>query len=51
MSALREEFPRIAFTDALFAIDRDRYTCSGGIAPLDLMLNMIKDDLGATSRR
>jgi len=47
MSALREEFPRIVFTDQLFAIDRDRYTCSGGIAPLDLMLNMIKDDLGS----
>jgi AraC family transcriptional regulator, glycine betaine-responsive activator len=46
MSALREEFPRIHFTAQLFAIDRDRYTCSGGIAPLDLMLNMIKDDLG-----
>jgi len=47
MSALREEFPRIAFTDQLFAIDRDRYTCSGGIAPLDLMLNMIEADLGS----
>jgi len=47
MSALREEFPRIHFTDQLFAIDRDRYTCSGGIAPLDLMLNMIKADLGS----
>ena len=46
MSALREEFPRTDFTDALFAIDRDRYTCSGGVAPLDLMLNMIKDHLG-----
>jgi len=46
MSALREEFPRIHFTEQLFAIDRDRYTCSGGIAPLDLMLNLIKDHLG-----
>jgi transcriptional regulator GlxA family with amidase domain len=46
MSALREEFPRIHFTDQLFAIDRERYTCSGGIAPLDLMLNMIGGDLG-----
>lgn len=46
MGALREEFPRINFTEQLFAIDRDRYTCSGGIAPLDLMLNMIKADLG-----
>jgi transcriptional regulator GlxA family with amidase domain len=46
MSALREEFPRIDFTEQIFAIDRDRYTCSGGIAPLDLMLNLIQDDLG-----
>jgi transcriptional regulator GlxA family with amidase domain len=46
MSALREEFPRIHFTDQVFAIDRERYTCSGGIAPLDLMLNMISSDLG-----
>jgi AraC family transcriptional regulator, glycine betaine-responsive activator len=46
MSALREEFPRIVFTDQLFAVDQDRYTCSGGIAPLDLMLNLIGGDLG-----
>jgi transcriptional regulator GlxA family with amidase domain len=46
MSALREEFPRIHFTAQLFAIDRDRYTCSGGTAPLDLMLNIIKEHLG-----
>jgi transcriptional regulator GlxA family with amidase domain len=46
MSALREEFPRIVFVEQLFAIDRDRFTCSGGVAPLDLMLNMIKIHLG-----
>ena len=46
MSALQEQFPRVIFSDQLFAIDRDRYTCSGGIAPLDLMLNIIKDQLG-----
>ena len=46
MAALREEFPRIPWTDQLFAIDGDRYTCSGGVAPLDLMLNMIGDHLG-----
>jgi transcriptional regulator GlxA family with amidase domain len=46
MSALREEFPRILFVEQLFAIDRDRFTCSGGVAPLDLMLNMIKTHLG-----
>lgn len=42
LSALREEFPRILLNDQLFTIDRDRFTCSGGIAPLDLMLNLIK---------
>jgi transcriptional regulator GlxA family with amidase domain len=46
MSALQEQFPRVIFSEQLFAIDRDRYTCSGGIAPLDLMLNIIKDQLG-----
>lgn len=46
MSALREEFPRILWSDQLFAIDGDRYTCSGGVAPLDLMLNMIDARLG-----
>jgi AraC family transcriptional regulator, glycine betaine-responsive activator len=47
LSALREEFPRILLNDQLFTIDRDRFTCSGGIAPLDLMLNLIKSKLDA----
>jgi transcriptional regulator GlxA family with amidase domain len=46
LSALREEFPRVILSPQLFAIDRDRYTCSGGIAPLDLMLNLIRMHLG-----
>ncbi|MEZ5639579.1 MAG: GlxA family transcriptional regulator [Burkholderiaceae bacterium] len=46
MTALREEFPRVIFSDQLFAIDRDRYTCTGGIAPLDLMLHIIKQHQG-----
>ena len=43
ISSLDEErqFPDTAFTSELFVIDRDRYTCAGGIAPLDLMLNII----------
>ena len=32
LSALREEFPRIQLSDQLFSIDRDRFTCSGGVA-------------------
>src|SRR5262249_39013178 len=38
LSALREEFPRIHLSDQLFSIDRDRFTSSGGVGPLDLML-------------
>jgi transcriptional regulator GlxA family with amidase domain len=46
LSALREEFPLVKISDQLFTIDRDRYTCSGGTAPLDLMLNLIRVKLG-----
>jgi len=47
LSALREEFPRIHLSDQLFTIDRDRFTCSGGVAPLDLMLHLVESKLGA----
>jgi AraC family transcriptional regulator, glycine betaine-responsive activator len=47
LSALREEFPRIQLSDQLFTIDRDRFTCSGGVAPLDLMLHLVESRLGA----
>ncbi|MCF8159173.1 MAG: GlxA family transcriptional regulator [Polaromonas sp.] len=46
MSSLQEQFPHVICSDQLFAIDRDRYTCTGGIAPLDLMLTIIKGHLG-----
>jgi AraC family transcriptional regulator, glycine betaine-responsive activator len=46
LSALREEFPRVLISDQLFSIDRDRFTCSGGVAPLDLMLHLIEAKLG-----
>ncbi|MEA3173206.1 MAG: AraC family transcriptional regulator, glycine betaine-responsive activator [Gammaproteobacteria bacterium] len=52
LSALREEFPRVRLSDQLFSIDRERFTCSGGTAPLDLMLNLIESNLGsAISKR
>lgn len=43
ISTLKDEqqFPQTVFCSELFVIDRDRYTCSGGIAPLDMMLNII----------
>ena len=36
-----EEFPDIDVTTELFEIDRNRLTCSGGTAALDMMLHMI----------
>jgi transcriptional regulator GlxA family with amidase domain len=45
-SAIREEFPDVHFVEDFFCIDRDRITCTGGIAPLDLMLAVIQARLG-----
>lgn len=45
-SSLRELFPSARVSQELFEIDRDRYTCSGGTAPLDMMLNLIAREHG-----
>ena len=47
LASLREEHPDITVTSELFEIDRDRYTCSGGVAPLDMMLNLIQAEHGS----
>ena len=41
LASMREEFPRLKITSSLFVIDRDRYTCAGGISSIDLMLNLV----------
>lgn len=41
-----EEFPELEITATLFESDRKRYTCSGGTAPLDMMINSIALDHG-----
>lgn len=48
VSTLNEEqkFPETVFCSELFVVDRDRLTCSGGIAPLDMMLNLIQRQQG-----
>lgn len=48
LSALRESFPQTVFTPDLFVVDRDRCTCTGGIAPLELMLHLITPRIGKT---
>lgn len=39
--AFLEEFPHLICTEKIFEIDRDRLTCSGGTAAMDLMLQLI----------
>jgi AraC family transcriptional regulator, glycine betaine-responsive activator len=41
LSGFAEAFPQLELTSELFEIDRDRFTCSGGIAAFDLMLHII----------
>ncbi len=47
LTAIEEEFREIEFTGELFTVDRDRVTCTGGIAPTSLMLAMVEARLGA----
>lgn len=48
LAALHEEFPDVDFCDGLFSIDRDRITCSGGTAPIDMMLHLTAARYGST---
>ena len=41
LSAMREEFPSLDLTDDIYEIDRNRYTCAGGITPIDMMFHLI----------
>lgn len=45
-AALTEAFPDLAPEPARFVIDRDRLTCGGGIAPLDMMHALIAARMG-----
>ncbi|MGJ5180192.1 GlxA family transcriptional regulator [Bradyrhizobium oligotrophicum] len=46
MPAFTETFPTLPLSRSLFEIDRDRFTCAGGIAALDMMHAMIRIDYG-----
>jgi len=45
-AAFQEAFPHIELTRSLFELDGDRFTCSGGIAGLDMMISLITRDQG-----
>ncbi|ENH6337236.1 GlxA family transcriptional regulator [Burkholderia vietnamiensis] len=38
---LMEQFPKLTVSNRLYEVDRNRYTCSGGVAPLDLMVHLL----------
>jgi transcriptional regulator GlxA family with amidase domain len=40
--AMAERFPRLHLTRSLYEIDRDRCTCAGGTAAMDMMLALIE---------
>ncbi|REC94855.1 GlxA family transcriptional regulator [Kushneria indalinina] len=46
LASMQEAFPNVTLTTRLFSIDRDRFTASGGTAPMDMMLNLIAHDHG-----
>jgi len=46
LDSFRETFPKVEVENALFLIDRNRLTCAGGTAALDMMLNMISQQHG-----
>lgn len=48
---LQELVPDLLIERALFVIDRDRYTCAGGVASFDMMCAMIAGQHGADFAR
>jgi len=41
LAGFAEEFPDLEVSPELFEIDRNRFTCAGGTAAIDMMLNVI----------
>ncbi|MGD9864544.1 MAG: GlxA family transcriptional regulator [Pseudodonghicola sp.] len=51
IDALRLAYPEALIERRLFVIDRDRFTCAGGMAPLDMMHALIAKDHGVALAR
>lgn len=51
IDAMRETYPDALIERRLFVIDRDRFTCAGGMAPLDMMHALIAADHGSALAR
>lgn len=48
IASLTDLFPGVHVARGVYTIDRDRYTCSGGTSPVDMMLRFIRDRCGTT---
>jgi transcriptional regulator GlxA family with amidase domain len=46
LAAMAERFPRVSVSKNIFTIDRDRFTSSGGMTPVDMMLHIISLQCG-----
>lgn len=46
LETLAENYPTLDVTKSIYEFDGNRFTCSGGTAPLDLMLHFIAEDFG-----
>ena len=46
MDLFRLHWPQLTLTEDLYVIDRDVFTCSGGTAALDLMLQFVREHCG-----
>lgn len=47
IATLRETHPNLVVSQELFEVDRDRYTCAGGVAAMDMMLHLLRKVHGA----
>ncbi len=47
----REQYPEIDIVEQLFILDRNRLTCAGGVAVLDMMLHLIAMRFGSSLAR
>lgn len=47
IGALTDMFPKVHVSRSVYTIDRDRFTCSGGTSPVDMMLHFIRAQCGA----
>lgn len=48
IASTREEFPAMTIVEDIFVFDRNRYTCAGGVAGMDMMLHLIGNSSGKT---